>query len=46
MDKNNIFVLMKSGLIAVVFLIFAYPSFSQVNNEQLTTTVIDTVNDQ
>ena len=46
MEKGNLMVFVKSGLIALFLLILAYPSFAQVNTEQLSTTVIDTVDDE
>ena len=46
MDKNNIIMLVKSGLFALFLSILAFPSYAQVNNEQLSTTVIDTVDDE
>lgn len=46
MEKGNLMVFVKSGLIALFLLILANPSFAQVNTEQLSTTVIDTVDDE
>ena len=46
MNKKYIILLMKSGFIALVLLVFTFPAYTQNNTEQLSNPVIDTVDDE